>query len=112
MKAGGIEPEKSNFAAPWEARAFALAVALANRAAFSWEEFRRKLIEEIADADAVAAAGQTAPHYYECWLSALEQLLTGKQVIEAAELERRADQIAANPPAPTRSTSPGPVRVA
>ncbi|GAB7145686.1 hypothetical protein LRC484719_42880 [Mycobacterium riyadhense] len=37
------------FEAPWESRAFGLAVALAELNRYAWEEFRLQLIGEIAD---------------------------------------------------------------
>jgi nitrile hydratase accessory protein len=55
------------FAAPWEARAFALAVALVERLELPWDDFRLRLIEEIS----------RAPErpYYASWAAALESLV-------------------------------------
>ena len=36
------------FSAPWEARAFALAVAVVDRLDLPWDAFRSRLIDEIA----------------------------------------------------------------
>jgi hypothetical protein len=47
------------FAEPWEARAFALALTLSEGGQFSWDEFRNRLIAEIAEADAAAIATGT-----------------------------------------------------
>jgi nitrile hydratase accessory protein len=57
------------FAAPWEARAFALAVAVIDRLNLPWDEFRSRLMEQIA----------TEPDrpYYESWAAALESLVVG-----------------------------------
>jgi nitrile hydratase accessory protein len=74
------------FDAPWEGRAFGMAVALSDQRLYAWDEFRACLIGEIAMADA-SNAGST---YYERWLAALETLLTGRGVITPAELEVRA----------------------
>ena len=103
------------FAEPWEARAFALALTLSADGRFSWDEFRDRLIDEIARADAVAARDATQlprGSYYECWLAALEQMLREKALLSAEEIERRAEAIAASPPAPTKAQSRGPVRIA
>jgi nitrile hydratase accessory protein len=107
------------FAEPWEARAFALALTLSGGGQFTWDEFRDRLIAEIARADAAAtrdghvvAADSPRGPYYECWLAALEQLLREKAVLSADEIERRAAAIAASPPAPTKAQSRGPIRVA
>ena len=108
MAARGIAPREVNFAAPWEARAFALALALAERGAFEWEEFRQRLIAQIAAAD----AGRSAASYYECWLAALEIALKIRNLVNPAELDQRAERIAANPPAPTKASSAGPIKIA
>jgi nitrile hydratase accessory protein len=107
------------FAEPWEARAFALALTLSGTGRFSWDEFRDRLIAEIARADAAAtregrAMAANSPHgpYYECWLAALEQILREKALLNADEIEARAAAIAASPPAPTKAQSRGPVRIA
>jgi nitrile hydratase accessory protein len=106
------------FGEPWEARAFALALTLSGGGQFSWDEFRDRLIAEIAEADAAAmrdghiASDSHRGAYYECWLVALEKLLREKALLNADEIERRAAAIAASPPAPTRAKSRGPIRIA
>jgi nitrile hydratase accessory protein len=112
MKSRGIEPREVTFSAPWEARAFALALALAERNCFVWDEFRDRLIAEIAKADTAAAAGRDAPGYYECWIAALEGTITAKAIAGAGEIDRHADRIAANPPMPTKAISTGPIKIA
>jgi nitrile hydratase accessory protein len=107
MPSGGV-----TFAEPWEARAFGLAVALATSGHFAWEEFRQRLIAEVAAADAGASAGIPPAKYYECWLVALEKTVTAMGIAEATEIDRRAEFIAANPPARTKATSAGPVKIA
>jgi len=100
------------FAEPWEARIFALTVSLANSGRFSWNEFRDRLVAEIAQADAAEIAGNPHPSYYECWLAAFEQLLNAKGMANEAEVAKRAEFIAANPPAPTKALSSGPIKIA
>jgi nitrile hydratase accessory protein len=56
------------FETPWQARAFALAVALRDGGHLSWQAFQQRVADEIA-ADPDGAGG-----YYEHWLSALEAL--------------------------------------
>ena len=58
--------EEPTFAAPWEAKAFALAVALRDAGHLSWPTFSDHLAERIAAAPDGA--------YYEHWLAALEDL--------------------------------------
>ena len=54
------------FEAPWQARAFAIAVALRDGGHLSWPSFQCLL------ADRIAADPADAQDYYEHWLSALE----------------------------------------
>lgn len=107
--------EATVFAEPWEARAFAIAVTLSGGKGFSWDEFRDRLIAEIAQTDA-AREGRTGhgtdEPYYECWLAALEQILCAKSLLGAEEIDRRAAAIAASPPAPTKAQSRGPIKIA
>ena len=67
------------FAAPWEARALALAVALVERLGLPWDAFRLRLI------DAVAAAPDRP--YYESWAVALEALVVGVGLTTSAALD-------------------------
>ena len=73
------------FAAPWEAQAFALAVALADKGAFVWREFSEALGAEIKAAEGM---GVDAP-YYALWLAALEKLLARKGVVSEVVLTAR-----------------------
>jgi nitrile hydratase accessory protein len=54
------------FTAPWEARAFAMAVVTAERMGVDWDEFRDRL--------KAAIAARPEQPYYESWLDALEEL--------------------------------------
>jgi nitrile hydratase accessory protein len=63
------------FRAPWEAQAFAMAVALHQRGLFTWSQWARVLAEQIATAQASGDAdlGDT---YYRHWVGALEKLVS------------------------------------
>jgi len=77
------------FEAPWQARAFAVAVQLTERGDgdLPWETFQARLVEEIeADDDAVEG---TEDVYYEQWLRALERLLVEEGIVAGSELEER-----------------------
>jgi nitrile hydratase accessory protein len=74
------------FEAPWEGRAFGMAVALSDQRLYGWDEFRARLIDEIA----TAAAADTYSTYYERWLAALETVLTARGLITRTELDVRA----------------------
>lgn len=70
------------FAEPWHAEAFALAVALEARGAFTWSEWAATLGAEIA-AQGPQACGEEA--YYLAWLSALERLADARGLVPEAE---------------------------
>jgi nitrile hydratase accessory protein len=73
------------FAAPWQAQAFALALALHERGTFTWPEWAAALTQAIqqAQADGDADDGST---YYRHWLDALESLVIAKGLGDAEQL--------------------------
>ena len=78
------------FAEPWQARAFAMALALHQRGLFSWPEWAEALSLQIAAAQAAGDAdlGDT---YYRHWLAALEALVAAKGASSPGELARFRD---------------------
>ena len=81
------------FNEPWESRIFGAAVALCERGLFQWDEFRERLIAEIASADAKTGTSAPAPTaYYEHFLVALERLLVDKGICAISEIEGRVEQ--------------------
>jgi nitrile hydratase accessory protein len=75
------------FGAPWEAHAFAMALALHERGLFTWPEWAATLADEIkrAQAEGDPDTGET---YYRHWLAALERLAADKAVADPATLAR------------------------
>jgi len=73
------------FEAPWEGRVFGMAVALTDRRQYPWDEFRDRLIAQIAHADAEHASTT----YYERWLAAFERLLADHGLLSPEELDAR-----------------------
>jgi nitrile hydratase accessory protein len=78
------------FRAPWEAHAFALAVALHERGLFAWTEWAATLGEEIKRAQA-AGDPDTGETYYLHWLAALERLVAAKGVASREAQTRYRD---------------------
>ncbi|WP_437377800.1 nitrile hydratase accessory protein [Inquilinus limosus] len=76
------------FAEPWQAQAFAMAVALHERGVFTWMEWAAALAAEIARARA-AGDPDDGSRYYEHWLTALERLVAAKGVADPEALGRR-----------------------
>ena len=62
------------FREPWEAQAFAMALALHERGLFTWPEWAAALADEIKRAQA-AGDPDTGETYYRHWLAALERLV-------------------------------------
>ena len=74
------------FEEPWEAKAFAIAVALHERGLYTWPEWSEMLGARIATAQ--APGDRHASGYYGNWLDALEDMLAEKGVTTAAETAR------------------------
>jgi len=78
------------FREPWEAQAFAMALALHGRGVFTWPEWAATLGEEIKRAQA-AGDPDTGATYYRHWLNALERLVAEKGVTDKTTLRRYHD---------------------
>lgn len=88
MAGAGALPRKNGelvFDAAWAGRAFGMTLALHQGCRFAWNEFRDRLIAEIAEADR-RDDGST---YYERWMAAFERLLAEKGLVSLGELEAR-----------------------
>jgi nitrile hydratase accessory protein len=99
--AGPAAPPRDNgelvFAAPWQSRAFGVALALHEAGCIDWEDFRQSLIREISEWEAAHPSG-AGWSYYHCWLRSLERLLSGTGLVTAGDLRARLDLLAARPP--------------
>ncbi|QWG16091.1 nitrile hydratase accessory protein [Bradyrhizobium sediminis] len=78
------------FREPWEAQAFAMAVALHARGLFTWPEWAATLADEIKRAQAAGDA-DTGETYYRHWLATLERLIAEKGVTTPETLHRYRD---------------------
>jgi nitrile hydratase accessory protein len=104
---GRAAPPRKNgelvFDAPWESRAFGMAVALYEQGAYRWEEFSARLaIEIVADAGngppneaVLPVAPEAEAAYYGRWLEALQTLLIEKGLLLTEELDARTAEVAA-----------------
>jgi nitrile hydratase accessory protein len=75
------------FREPWEAQAFAMALALQQRGLFTWSEWATTLAQEIKRAQ-TAGDPDTGDTYYRHWLATLERLVAEKGVASEQTLER------------------------
>ena len=97
---GPAAPPRDNgelvFAAPWESRAFGLALALNEAGLIDWEDFRQALIREIGAWEAAHPSGE-GWSYYDCWLRALERTASANGLVDPRALADRSAQLAARP---------------
>jgi nitrile hydratase accessory protein len=77
------------FAEPWEAKAFAIVVQLAEAGHFTWREWVECFAKEVAAATAVGAEGGVPKTYYEQWLDAAERIMIEKGVTSKEQLTAR-----------------------
>jgi nitrile hydratase accessory protein len=78
------------FREPWEAQAFAMALALHQRGVFTWSEWAAALAQEIKRAQQ-AGDPDTGETYYLHWLATLERLVAEKGVTTPDMLARYRD---------------------
>jgi nitrile hydratase accessory protein len=96
---GPAAPPRANgelvFAAPWESRAFGMAVTLYDAGAFTWPQFQAALIARIG---AWEANPDDEPwSYYQHWLGALEDVLASDGTVLAQEVTLRAEALTHRP---------------
>ena len=88
---GPAAPPRRNgelvFDAPWQGRAFGMAVGVVEHLGLEWKAFQQRLIAEIA-------AHPEAP-YYECWVAALERLLLDYAAVTAEEMKTAHETVRA-----------------
>ena len=85
------------FREPWEAQAFALAVALHQAGHFTWPEWVEAISAEIRQAQANGDPDLGAT-YYRHWLAALEKITVAKRLADDVDLRLRRLECAANAP--------------
>jgi nitrile hydratase accessory protein len=78
------------FREPWEAQAFAMALALHEHGLFIWNEWASALADQIKRAQA-AGDPDTGETYYRHWLATLESLVAEKGVTTSDTLHRYRD---------------------
>ena len=76
-----MDGDEPVFNEPWEAQAFAMTIALHQQGLFSWNEWAEALGVELH-------YGHPQP-YYEHWLSALEKLVSQKNLTSSKALNNR-----------------------
>lgn len=74
------------FTEPWEAKAFAIVVTLAQAGYFTWSEWVDCFSTHVERATNAEVAGNVSKTYYEQWVDAAEDLLVSKGLTSAEQL--------------------------
>ncbi|EGL84004.1 nitrile hydratase beta subunit [Caldalkalibacillus thermarum TA2.A1] len=81
------------FEEPWERRSFGMALALYEEKRYtSWDDFRTRLIQEIAKWESSENQDKLDWNYYEHWLAALEQLVVETGMIDKHDIDARTKE--------------------
>jgi nitrile hydratase accessory protein len=83
------DTDAPTFDAPWQRRAFGLAVALSEFDHYPWEAFQQELIGSIGSWEAGSDAERSSWEYYTHWLAALEKVVVAHGIVDEAELAHR-----------------------
>jgi nitrile hydratase accessory protein len=83
------EEGEISFSAPWELRAFSVAVAAHLDGRFEWPEFQQELVAAIATWEQTPPAERVEWSYYREWVRALETLVLERGLVSEAEVEER-----------------------
>lgn len=86
-----LENDEPVFAEPWQAQAFAMALALHQAGMFSWATWATRLSEKISEAQA-AGDPDLGDTYYQHWLNTLESLCVETTGLSLGELSRRKQE--------------------
>ena len=76
-----LDGDEPVFNEPWEAQAFAMTLSLHEKGHFTWKEWAQVLSEEIHSGE--------DQEYYRHWLTALEKLVSQKNLTSKEALETR-----------------------
>lgn len=82
------------FDAPWETRAFGVAMAMSQSGAYRFDDLRDLLIEEIRQWERTHDDRDADWSYYAHWLTALERLLRQRELLDNDEIAERMRTIA------------------
>ena len=89
---GPAAPPRKNgelvFSAPWQGRAFGMALAVRAHHSFPWRGLQSLLEKRIAH----AGSSDDGTRYYEHWMASLEDLLVQRGLIVRADLEQRTHE--------------------
>ena len=77
----------------WEGLAFGMALALAKKGHYEWEDFRQELIAAIEEWESEHERDDPSWDYYQRWTIALERLAIESELIDPEESIRRTAEL-------------------
>lgn len=86
--------ELPTFEAPWQARAFGIAVAFCRAHGHDFAAFQDRLIAHLDGVDEAAMNAHVEEVYYEQWLESLEVFLVEEGVVDEAAIDDRQAEFA------------------
>lgn len=102
-----IDIDEPTFEAPWQARAFAIAVVLSDHqeGVYPWKDFQEALVNEIqsssdieenlgSDGTPKRMINSSETEYYEQWLRALERIAFDEGLVDVDEVRWRIQEFA------------------
>ena len=93
---GPAAPPRDNgelaFTAPWQPRTFGMTMTLVETGALDWEQFRSRLVAEIAVREQTDGFD-----YWACWCHALEAALVGQDLLAPTAVTDRVAALAVRP---------------
>lgn len=89
VEGADVDADAATFDAPWQARAFAIAIALGEAGTYDWQTFQERLIERIEATDRETMQEDVEGVYYRRWLETLEDLLEATDLVTVEELDAR-----------------------
>ncbi|RKF17096.1 nitrile hydratase accessory protein [Roseovarius spongiae] len=81
------------FRAPWQARIFALIVALAQAGRLPWRAFQARLAAEITEMETKGAPEGVEDGYFDCWLRAAGEAMSQQRLIAPGEVDAQIDAL-------------------
>jgi nitrile hydratase accessory protein len=86
------DEERERFSEPWQARAFALVLALSEKGLFSLKDFQAALIRRITEFEKTQCLAG-GDDYYTVWIGALEDLLSERKLFTNEKMTGLEEEI-------------------
>lgn len=103
------ESQGAVFSEPWQAKAFAIVVQLAENNVFEWKDWVDSFSAEVAKSEQKGYQPET--DYYPCWVRALEKLLASNSLLDDQTVAKAVNDTLANWPHPDHIAQSEPVHI-